>query len=324
MDGPRTDIPDITTFAYYASDDVTCAASPTDCPHRKGDLWKVTDALGHVTEFVRYDGAGRTLSVKDSSGVITDTEYNPRGWVAATKVRGANDSVETDDRITRFEYWPVGTVKSITLPGGSRTSYAYDVAKRLTDIVDGDGNTIHYTLDNAGNRRQEDTKTASGTLKRTLSRGYNVLGQLQVQKDASQNATSFAYDPNGNLNTTTDALGRVIDQDLDSLNRLSRTLQDVNGLAVQTAFKYNALDQLEKVTDPKGLDTVYAYNGFGEQTRLTSPDTGVTNYTYNAAGRVATKQDANDPEPHRYTYDALNRPKTVSYTAAGGPDVEYD
>lgn len=324
VDGPRSDVSDITRYSYYQSDDAACAATPANCAYRKGDLWKRTDALGRITETLRYDRAGRPLTVKDQNAVVTDYEYHPRGWVSAVKVRGADNNTETDDRITRFEYWPVGTVKRVTLPDGSFTSYAYDVAKRLTDVVDMDGNSIHYTLDASGNRKQEDTKTADGTLKRTLSRVYNQLNQLQVAKDASQNATTFRYDANGNRDRITDALGRITDGSYDPLNRLTRTLQDVGGLNVETKFQYDAMDRLTKVTDPKGLDTVYAYNGFGDRTRLTSPDTGITNFTYNAAGKISTKQDANDVVPHRYTYDALGRPKTVSYTASGPADVEYD
>lgn len=324
VDGPRTDVADITQYHYYLSDDASCAAAPAACPHRKGDLWKITDALGRATEILRYDGAGRPLSVKDANGVVTDYGYHPRGWTVAIKVRGSNDSVETDDRITRMEYWPIGTVRKVVLPDGSFTSYVYDTAKRLTDIVDMDGNSIHYTLDDSGNRTREDTKTTSGTLKRTLSRVYNALGQLQALKDASANATTLRYDANGNQDRSTDALGRITDQGYDALNRVTRTLQDVGGLNVETKFEYDAFDRLTKVTDPKGLNTVYAYNGFGDQTRLTSPDTGITDYTYNAAGRVATKQDANDAVPHRYTYDALGRPKAVFYTASGSADVEYE
>ncbi|MEH6418357.1 RHS repeat-associated core domain-containing protein [Pseudomonas sp. CGJS7] len=325
VDGPRTDVSDVTTYKYYAGDEASCATSPATCSYRKGDLWTVTNAAGQiVTEVLRYDYAGRALSTLDVNGVLTNYEYDPRGRMTATKVRGANDAVETDDRITKMEYWPTGTVKKVTLPDGVFTTYTYDGDNRLTDIVDNAGNTIHYTLDADGNREKEDTKTASGTLKRTLSRVYNQLSQLHVVKDASGNPTTLRYDADGNQDRTTDALGRITDQDHDPLGRLSRTLQDVGGLNVETNYEYNALDQITKVTDPKRLNTHYRYNGFGDQVQLESPDTGITDYTYNAAGLVATKKDANDPVPHSYTYDALNRPKTVSYTASGPADVEYD
>lgn len=324
VDGPRSDVTDMTRFSYYQADAAGCTATPANCGYRKGDLWTITDALGRSTEMLRYDSAGRLLSSKDINGVVSDNEFSTRGWLLATKVRGADNNSESDDRISRFDYWPTGQLKKSTLPDGASLTFTYDAAQRLTDVTDNDGNTIHYTLDDEGNRTKEDTKTSTGTLKRTLSRVYNTLGQLQANKDASQNATVYRYDGRGNQDRTTDALGRITDQTYDPLNRLVRTLQDVGGLNVETKFEYDPLDRVARVTDPKGLNTVYAYNGFGDQTRLTSPDTGITNYTYNASGEVATKQDANDPEPHRYTYDALGRPKTVSYTATGPADVSYD
>ncbi|MGO1069545.1 RHS repeat-associated core domain-containing protein [Lysobacter sp. CA199] len=324
VDGPRSDVSDVVRFEYYGSDDSTCATQPALCTFRKGDLRKTIDALNRATEVLGYDPQGRPLSVLDANGVVTDYEYNSRGWLTATKIRGADNAVETDDRITRVEHWPTGLVKKVTLPGNVATSYTYDAAQRLTRITDNAGNYIHYTLDLAGNRKQEDTRTASDTLKQTLSRVFNVLGQLETLKDASANPTGFRYDKNGNPDRTTDALLRNNDQTYDPLNRLITTMQDVGGLNVETNLEYNAFDQVTKVKDPKRLDTDYAYNGFGDRTKLTSPDTGVTDYTYNPAGQLATKKDANDDAAHRYTYDALNRPKAIFYTAAGPADVEYD
>ncbi|MEH6420863.1 RHS repeat-associated core domain-containing protein [Pseudomonas sp. CGJS7] len=324
IDGPRSDVSDLTRFEYFSSDDSTCATQPALCTFRKGDLRKTINAQNRATEVLGYDPHGRPLSILDANGVVTDYEYNARGWLTATKIRGADNAVETDDRITRVEHWPTGLVKKITLPGNVATSYTYDAAQRLTDITDNAGNFIHYTLDLAGNRKQEDTKTASGTLKQTLSRVFNVLGQLETLKDASQNPTGFRYDKNGNQDRTTDALLRNTDQTYDPLNRLITTMQDVGGLNVETNLEYNAFDQISKVKDPKRLDTVYLHNGFGDRTKLTSPDTGVTDYTYNAGGLLATKKDANDAVAHRYTYDELNRPKAIFYTAAGPADVEYD
>ncbi|ALN78613.1 RHS repeat-associated core domain-containing protein [Lysobacter antibioticus] len=322
VDGPRTDVADTTTYDYYVGDAPGCALSGGYCPYRKGDLWKVNNPLAQTAEFLAYDGAGRALASKYANGVVTHLEYDPRGRLAAQKVRGSDDSVETDDRITRFEYTPSGSASKITLPDGTYTRFTYDSALRLTDITDNVGDVIHFTLDAAGNPKQEDIKAGGTTLRKTLSRTFNALGQLDALKDASQNATAFRYDLAGNADRITDALGRKTDQTFDPLNRLRKTLQDVDGLAVETKLEYNALDQIAKVTDPKGLNTLYAYNGFGEQTKLTNPDTGTANYTYNAAGLIATKKDANDTAAHTYTYDALGRAKTVSY-GSDTADVEY-
>ncbi|EFF49457.1 RhsD protein [Xanthomonas citri pv. aurantifolii str. ICPB 10535] len=299
-------------YTYYATDAAACATAPTTCAYRKGDRWKITNALGQTTEYLAYDGAGRPLSIKDANGIVTDYTYHPRGWLTAAKVRGADASSEADDRITRIDYWPTGLVKQVTQPDGAFTAFTYDAAHRLTDIADNAGNTVHYTLDNAGNRVKEDTTDASGTLKRTLSRVYNQLGQLKTQATAASDPTDFAYDANGNATTVTDALATATQSEYDPLNRLSRTLQDVAGIKADTKFEYDALDNLTKVTDPKGLDTRYDYNGFGDLVKLTSPDTGVTSYTYDSAGNRATQTDARG-NTTAYSYDALNRLTKVTY-----------
>lgn len=324
VNGPRTDVIDTTSYTYRMADEASCATTPTTCPYRKGDLWKATNALSQVTETLKYDGAGRVLSVKDANGVITDLEYHPRGWLTARKTRGTNNTVETDDAITRIEYWPTGLVKKVTQPDGAFTAYTYDSAHRLTDIADNSGNTIHYTLDNAGNRIKEDTKDPASALKRTLSRVFNQLGHLQIHADAQANPTDFTYDANGNIDTVTDALDRVTDNDYDPLGRLSRTLQNVSGINAETQFAYDAQNNLTQVTDPKGLNTTYTYNGLGDLTQLTSPDTGTTLYTYDSGGNRKTQTDARN-ETATYSYNALNRLTGIAYaTPALNVSYAYD
>lgn len=314
VNGARTDVTDLTSLTYRASDHAGCAALPTSCAYRKGDLWKVTNALGHVTETLAYDGAGRPQSMKDANGVVTELTYHPRGWLTSRTVKGAT---VVDDRSMLIDYWPSGLVKRVTQADGSYTQYGYDAAHRLTDIVDSAGNTIHYSLDNAGNRTGEDTRDSNGALRRTLSRVYNQLGQLQSQSDAYNQGTGFTYDASGNTDIVTDALGRATDNAYDPLNRLTQTIQDLGGIGASTQFQYDAQDNLTRVTDPKGLQTNYTYNGFGDLRQLASPDTGTTTYAYDSAGNRASQTDARS-KVQGYTYDALNR-----LTAITNPSRTY-
>ncbi|HFL6372843.1 TPA: RHS repeat-associated core domain-containing protein [Stenotrophomonas maltophilia] len=314
VDGPRSDVADVSTYAYYTADDAACAANGA-CTYRKGDLRSVTNALGQTVETLAYDAFGRPLSVKDANGVVTDYTYHPRGWPTSITVRGATT---TEDRVTQISYWPTGQVQQVTEPDGSSVTYVYDAAQRLTDIADNAGNTIHYTLDNAGNRLKEDTLDTGGTLRRTLARTFNTLGQLTALKDAGNHATGFAYDANGNPQTITDALQRVTSQQYDPLNRLAQTLQDVGGVAAEIRSQYNALDQVTRVTDPKGLHTTYAYNGFGDLTGQVSPDSGASSFTVDAAGNRKTATDARGVTA-TYHYDALNRLIGIAY-----PDPNLD
>lgn len=316
IDGPRSDVADTTNFTYYLSGDVGCVDPALgSCRFRKGDLRSVSNGLGHTAETLAYDALGRPLSVKDINGVVTDYTYHPRGWPTSVTVRGADAA---SDRSTQISYWSTGQVQQVTEPDGAAVTYVYDAAQRLTDIADSAGNTVHYTLDNAGNRVKEYTLDSSGTLRRTLARIYNTLGQLTTLKDAGNHATGFSYDANGNPQAVTDALQHVTQQNHDPLNRLARTLQDVDGVAAEIRSTYNALDQVTQVTDPKGLHTRYAYNGFGDLTAQTSPDSGSTSFTTDAAGNRATRTDARGVTT-TYQYDALNR-----LTGTGYPDPNLD
>jgi hypothetical protein len=53
-------------------------------------------------------------------------------------------------------------------------------------VTDNLGNTVHYTLDNMGNRKQEDYKDPTGTLAKTITRLYDALNRLQNLTGAVQ------------------------------------------------------------------------------------------------------------------------------------------
>jgi RHS repeat-associated protein len=336
VDGPRTDLAglnDITTYSYYSADaTATCGTIPATCPYRKGDLWKVTNALNQTIEYTAYDGAGRVLQMKDINGVITDMEYNARGWLTARKVRGLDNSGEFyDDAITRMEYDANGQITKVMAADGyllgDYINFTYDAAHRLTDMTDPQGNSIHYTLDNAGNRVKQETKDANGTLTRSMGSVYDTLGRMQASKNAANaNVAYLTYDADSNVDKVTDALGRISDQDVDPLNRLKTSIQDFGAGKVNatTQFEYDARDNLAKVIDPKSLSTLYTYSGLNELTRLNSPDTGITDYTYDSAGNRKTQKDAKNTTT-TYSYDALNRLTQVAYpTATLNSNFTYD
>jgi YD repeat-containing protein len=162
-----------TTYAYYGD---------TTVDHMPGDLQSVTNAAGHATQYTRYDRAGRLLRVVDSNGLVTDTAYTPRGWLAsATVTPTAGPAL-----VTTYTYSPVGLVTQVALPDGTTLAYAYDAAHRLTGITDSAGNTVSYTLDAMGKRTGEQHRDASGTLARNIARAFDALGRLQSVTGATQ------------------------------------------------------------------------------------------------------------------------------------------
>jgi RHS repeat-associated protein len=291
--GPRTDVSDVTTYAYY-----TCTTG-IQC----GQLQTITNALSQTTTFNTYNAHGQPLTITDPNGVVTTLTYDLRQRLTSRGVAGDT---------TTFEYWPTGLLKKTTLPDGSFALYTYDDAHRLTEIEDAEGNRIEYTLDAMGNRTAEEVYDPSSALVRTRTQVFNSLSQLWKQLGSAGTAavtTTYAYDNNGNQTSAAAPLSRTTGQLYDELNRLKQITDPGTG---ETLFGYDANDNLTSVTDPRSNLTSYTYNGLGDLTQQVSPDTGTTVNTYDSGGNLATTTDARS-KAGTYSYDALNRVTSVAY-----------
>jgi YD repeat-containing protein len=160
-DGPRTDVSDVTTYAYYTD---------TTADHTRGDLWKVTNALGKVTTYNKYNKHGQVLTTTDPNGVVTTNTYDLRMRLKSSSVGG---------QTTFFDYDAVGQLKKVTRPDASWVGYDYDNAHRQVAAYDGQGNRIDYVLDGLGNRVSELVKDPAGVLRKQLTRSVDALGRVQ-------------------------------------------------------------------------------------------------------------------------------------------------
>lgn len=354
IDGPRVGVADITTYAYhtFTTTQENCA---TNGPcHREGDLASITNALGHVRSFPRYDFRGRNTRSVDPNGTITDLVYDTEGRLTQRIVRAPSNDPNAVDATMRMEYEFYGEVKRILQPDGIGIEYCRDAAHRITALVQTTLTTssqcngatpltgndaIVYTLDAAGNRIKEEMRDTTGSVKRLLARQYNALGQLRSTinapyasasnlDDPSVKKTTYTYDQNSNVDLTTDPLGRISDNDYDPLNRLIQSIQDKDTAATTgeinatVGYEYDARDNLRKVIDPKNLHTSYAFDGLNNQTQLNSPDTGVSNFTFDAAGNRLTQTDARGVLSN-YSYDAANRLIAITYPSEPTQNVAF-
>lgn len=306
VDGPRTDVSDVTTYTYNA------CASGGGC----GQLATVTDAAGNVTSFLTYDADGKPLTISDPNGAVTTLVYDARKRLVSRTI-----GTET----TSFEYWPTGLLKKMILPDGSYVSYAYDAAHRLVGISDAEGNRISYTLDAAGNRTQVDVYDSSNALSTTHRWVFNAAGRVHQDIGAINQTVTNEYDASSNLIATTDPLGRFTSFDYDALNRLSETSDAIGGT---TRFSYDSRDNLLGVIDPRSLATSYAYDGHDNRIAVNSPDTGASTYSHDSSGNVATSTDSRSVEAN-YAYDALDRvteveysDQTINYSYDAGPNAK--
>jgi RHS repeat-associated protein len=291
IDGPRTDVSDVTVFTYYS------CTSGAAC----GQLATVTDAAGNITSYTSYNAHGQRLSMTDPNGTITTFGYDARQRLTSRSTAG---------EVTAWEYWPTGLLKKVTKRDGSFAVYDYDAAHRLMKITDTAGNTVNYTLDGAGNRTAETVRDASNTVVLSKTRTFNSLGRVVEDNGAANQTTSYTYNGAGQVIETNDPFGRTAEQAYDELGRLTSITDPALGL---TQLAYDGVDNLVSVTDPRALVTSYAYNGLGDQTGLTSPDTGATGHTYDAAGNLDLATDARS-KTGDYSYDPAGRVSGVAYS----------
>ncbi len=298
VNGPRTDVGDTTSYQYTAS----------------SYLSRITNAVGHQINVTVHDGMGRPLSATDGNGIVTELQYNARGWLTHSTVKHASG-----DAVTQIEYSAAGDVTKVTLPDGSFLTYAYSDARRLTAITNQIGEKIELTYDLMGNVTQQVTKDTGGTVKRTQNRAYDELGRLLRLIGAATQTTQFGYDKTDNLTAVTDALNKATSFGIDAL---SRTTTATNPLMGVRTTGYDLQDNVVSESDERTIATSYVLNGFAEAIQEASPDGGTIVYVRDSAGNITQKTDARG-QVVQMSYDALNRATAATFSGATAFNITY-
>ena len=243
LDGPRTDVDDVTTYTYDAS----------------GNRTSITNALGHSIQLLDYNGRGQPQRMIDANGVETQMTYHVRGWLESTTVLDPSGDTALNS-VTQYAYDAVGQLIQITLPNGVTLTYTYDGARRLTQISNSLGESINYTLDNAGNRTAETIQSSGGSITYSVTRAYDELSRVMDIIGAEGQTSHLDYDANSNNTATTNPRNYTAGQVYDPLDRLAQTTDPEGGA---TQFTYDDQDRLTSVTDANGNTTTYTYDAFG-------------------------------------------------------------
>ncbi len=301
VDGPRTDVSDITTFTY-----------------QDNRLVSMTNPLGQVTQRADYNFRGQPGTIIDANNVTTKLTYHSLGWILSSTILDPSGNTEKDIA-TEYNYNNVGLITQMTLPGGRILNYEYDSARRLIAVSNAAGERQEYSYDNAGNRTQEVTKSSTGTITRTLSKTFDELSRLLSIINAEGDSANYAYDTNGNRTQTTDGRSHVTGQEYDALDRIVKTTYPDTS---DHKEKHDSQGRIEEVTDQRGLVTRYQYDAYGNVVQQESPDTGITTFSYDNANNLISRTDANNNTAN-YTYDALNRLLSESYPSSPENNITY-
>src|SRR5262249_38077473 len=88
MDGPRTDVADITTYTYYANTDPDLG--------KRGNVATIANALGHVTSITAYNAHGQPTTIVDANGLTTTLAYDARQRLTSRSVGGETTTYAYD------------------------------------------------------------------------------------------------------------------------------------------------------------------------------------------------------------------------------------
>jgi len=278
-------------------------------------LEQITDGLGN---FLRYqldtEGNHEKEDIYDSGSVLR------RSLTQTFDIYNQLDTFSQANEYADYNFSPDGTLGDVTDGNLSTTAYTYDNLKRLTrttrDVGGSQPDTadtlIQYGYDVADRLTSVIDPNGNAT-----SYVYDDLGNLITQTSPDTGTMAYQYDAAGNVIQLTDAKTQMFAYSYDALNRL--TFLDAPGTADDITYDYDVCaggqGRLCAVTygaAGDGNDVAYAYNGFGEVT--THQDIG---YAFDAAGRLAAMTYPSG-NVVTYTYDAAGQVSGVDLATASG------
>lgn len=277
INGPRTDVSDVTTYSFDVMRRLTRVAAP----------------LGALTRYC-YDADGllRSSNRARAAGAV-----DPNAATATATGLCANAYAPAQWQGELRDYWATGDLKTITDAENHATQYAYDASGRQRVVSDPDNRQIATVYDVAGQVLctwrggngwtpatapsgcgwTPSSYTGSGPV-RYAEYAYTLNGRQDTVRDAKNNLTDYTYDGHDRRSRTTypdasfeeltfENTGVLCSASSQPCSRRTRKNET-------TTFSYDPLDRLQTKTAP-GLPTVtYGYNLLGEPISLTSPAGG--------------------------------------------------
>jgi len=309
------------------------AATLTFDYNSNGFVSQVTDQSGRSWQY-QYDENGNLVQVTDPSGGTRNYAY--QAYKASNDAQVSyliTDITDADGKsVIHVAYDGKGRVSSYT-EGTHIYTYNYQNATTVSKS-DNDGNTITYTLDDAGfitkvvdpagdttnsvydeNNRTTTVVDANGN---SWIKQQDEKGRVIASIDPLGNKTTYTYEGNNTKpSTITTPLGHTTTITYDA-NQNPLTITDAKGNTQR--FKYDAKGNAIEITDAKGNKTTITYNSNNQPTSITNALGYTTTITYDELGRQTSITDA-EGRITTYGYDIMDR--IIKTTDAIGNVVEY-
>ncbi|MFB5761546.1 RHS repeat domain-containing protein [Paenibacillus medicaginis] len=268
--------------------------------NEKGDIVQTTvrenNASGKLLQKVEhanrdsYGNVTKQIITNDDKTVTTNSEYSSQygnAFPTLQSVQVTNADGDTSTITKKFSYNKItGLATASTDGNGRETTYEYDELGRVIKVTYPDGNNIGASYDD-----QENTVTVTNELGVKSKTRWNALGwsiEAGLYDGAGyQVKTKSAYDHNGRLVSSEDALGNL------------------------TRYAYDNLDRLTSTTYPDGSTTTTTYNDALRQIIETDGENNNLINTHDKWNRIETTEEkaANQDKSTvvaKFEYDRIN------------------
>jgi RHS repeat-associated protein len=201
-----------------------------------------TTTLGSVTDSRTYDQFGQvaTYTAQFGTTVLYDV-----GYVRDTlgRIQQKTETIQGTTKVTQYGYDQVGRLITVAENGATVRQYTYDDNGNRTRF-----DNVEHSTSTTGTYDAQDRLLTYGTLTYTYTRD----GALHTKTDSSNGqATTYTYDPLGNLTHVALPDGRAIDYVIDGVGR--RVGKKINGV-LQKQWLY--ADDLRVVAELDGSGNV--------------------------------------------------------------------
>ncbi|MFJ9628913.1 LamG-like jellyroll fold domain-containing protein [Streptomyces sp. NPDC101175] len=318
-----------------------------------------TDGLGNKTSF-GYDTAGFEHTVIDPNGAVTTTGHDVRGNIVSST--SCQDQVANKCDTEYYTYYPDDTTAQLTTADPRNDQLLTERDGRSASATDTTYLTS-YAYDSTGNQtavtgpavpgfpagRATTTVYSDGTSTYPATGGGVVPKGLPVRTVSPGGAVnSVAYFSNGDVASTTDAIGLVTSYTYDGVGQVlsQKVVSDTYPNGLTTSYTYDQNGQVTTESDPQITDRVQGathtavsstvYDDDGDVLSQTVADgqggdtSRTETQTYDAYDRLLTESDANVAagasygNTTTYAYDTSGNKKSEVTSAGNETDYTYD
>ena len=253
INGELTDIDTLGSYQRGILYDSLCIASRGYCS--SGFFGGMIDEVRFYTRVLESN----EIKILAELTPIPEIQYLSPAGDFSTLVKNADLTyTRTLKDGTKINFNAEGLETSVVDRNGNTTSYVYNADSTLSKITDPEGLKTTLTYTNGLLSRVTDPESRVTYFEHDSA--DNLTKITSAQGLAEESTTSFTYDADCNLKTTTDPLGNKTTREYDSYGNVKKTT-DAEGKITQ--FTYNSLNRLTKVVDADSKTTSCTYDSTG-------------------------------------------------------------